>query len=525
MQQAIDGTAPLVRPHAPAWREHAIDVACALFAALPLVLTAHVPLYDLPNHIAMLHVLLDGSANPTLARIYGVHWAFVPNMGLQVFAWLFSPVLAVEASARLFCIATVLLLCAGTRALSLALNAGEPGPRLYRAAPLLVWGGPLQFGFVSYCFGIGLMLLGVALYVRLRGRAWPLLAGVFLPFSVVLLACHLIAFGLFVTALGGLEAAQALREPGTVKSRLVELVRRGLFVAGLTLPALLALVMAPPLGNNAAPAFVHIIKLSSLFLKAQCIAAITWFAMPAVEIPLLLAALACLGLGLWRHLVRLHIGAAGMVAALGTLWLILPRDLPAGDYVDYRLPWAISFVLLASLAAPERPLPGSLARLQRGLAVALAGLVALRVGSLGWRAVQAEPEIAAVDRALSILPVGSSLWVVRRITAGSIMKNPPLEHSAAFLVSRRQGFEPEVFAGTAGELVYLQPHYRAMYRLLAPSRLEHVPDGYDAVLVLNPALAGMKADRPLHCLAWGAHFQLLSMTGAPSACPDQGTSN
>ena len=262
------------------------------------------PLYDLPNHIAMLHVLLDGAATPPLSQIYGVHWAFVPNMGLQVAAWLLSPLFSVEASVRLFCIATVLLLCAGTRALSLAFAAAGTGQRLYRLAPLLVWGGPLQFGFISYCFGCGLMLLALALYMRVRTHRARLIVGVFAPICFVLLAAHLMALGLFLAAVAGLEltetilpaAAPSTRPPRTNqwRARIAWLAGRAALVAAMALPALAILWLAPPLGNTAAPHF-HATNGQgfSLLFKAESFAAITWFAMPAVEVPLLLAALAC----------------------------------------------------------------------------------------------------------------------------------------------------------------------------------------------------------------------------------------
>ncbi len=476
------------------------------------------PLYDLPNHIAMLHVLLERGSNTSLQLIYGVHWAFVPNMALQLFVWLAHPVFSIDSSVRLFCILTVLLLCVGTRALNHALGGNGAGPHAYRAAPLLCWGAPLQFGFVSYCLGIGLMLLALAFYIRARHRPLPILAATFVPISIVLLAAHLMAWGLFSICLAGCELADAFRRPPPWRARIRWLCGRAVLVASLNLPALILLLIAPPLADLAALDFTHTAKLSSLVFKAQSIAAITWFAMPALEVPLLLGALACLGGALWSHLLRPHRLMVGMLGLLTLVWLVLPRDVSASAYIDYRVPWAVSFVLLGGLMAGS-PAPIAAARSRRrALAAAMAALIVLRISSIGVRALQWEPEMAAIDRALAGLKRGASLWVVKGKFAGSLMKTPPLEHTAAYIVSRRDGFEAQAFAGAPGQLVYLQPRYQKMYRMEAASTVTMPPAGYGDVLVLNPALVSVPAGLALHCVAAGAHFMLFSSDGGPSQC-------
>ena len=494
------------------WADRTIDLACTMLAALPLLLTAHLPLYDLPNHIAMLHVLLDGAANPPLSQIYGVHWAFVPNMGLQVAAWLLQPLLSVEASVRLFCIATVLLLCEGTRALSIAFSAGESGPRLYRLAPLLVWGGPMQFGFVSYCFGCGLMLLGLALYARLRTRRARLLVPVFAPICVILLATHLMALGLFLAAVAGLELTEAALGAAPLRARVAGLAVQAARAAAMALPALAALLLAPTLRSTAAPNFrATTVDGFSLLYKAESIAAITWFAMPAVEVPLLLVALACAGVALLLGWIKLNPRMLGIAIVLGLVWLALPRGITASFYVDYRVPWAISFIVLAGLMRGERAHAPGGARL--AMAGVLALLVAVRIASISLRWLHCAPELSAIDNALATLPQGASVWVVKGSVAGKVMKTPPLEHTAADIVTRRNGFESEVFAGAAGQMVFLKPRYLSMYQMEAAHDLLRVPAGFDAVLVFYPDLVRRAPGLGFHQVAAGSHFELLRRDG------------
>src|SRR5689334_15760843 len=131
-----------------------IDGGLALVSILPLLLTVHIPLGDLPNHLARQYILRDWVSSPALQAIYQIHWKLVPNLGLDLFVmavrWVVSPDLAV----RLFCICAVLLLFFGTKSVNRALSSDTS--RAYRLTPFLVYGGPFQLGFLNYCFGVGL---------------------------------------------------------------------------------------------------------------------------------------------------------------------------------------------------------------------------------------------------------------------------------------------------------------------------------------------------------------------------------
>lgn len=174
-----------------------------------------------------------------------------------------------------------------------------------------------------------------------------------------------------------------------------------------------------------------------------------------------------------------------------------------GGYIDYRLPWAISFFLLASLV----PVPRH-DRLGLTLGVLFGGLVTLRIVSICIFWLSWEPIIAAIDQALTALPLGSQLAVVRgRSGSTSLDRQPALDHMAAYAVARREAYEPEMFADFAAQLLHLQPNYAHPWSI-TPESLDRLPSNTDYLLVLRPTLVRLAPDLPLVCVAAGQDFAL-----------------
>src|SRR5689334_20409201 len=91
-----------------------IDLAAAFLCVLPLLLTAHIPLTDLPNHLARQYIIRDIASSPILQNYYVVHWSFVPNLALELFVLPVRHVMSLDLAVRFFCIATMLLLFFGS---------------------------------------------------------------------------------------------------------------------------------------------------------------------------------------------------------------------------------------------------------------------------------------------------------------------------------------------------------------------------------------------------------------------------
>lgn len=481
----------------------AIDGFIALIAILPLLLTAHLPLADLPNHIGRQFILRDLSVSPILQQFYEVHWALVPNLAMDIFVAGARTVMPIELAVRLFCIATILMLFYGTRSVNWALSAGQGA--IYRVAPLLCYGGPFQYGFVNYCFGIGLALVLFGWFLRLRGGSLLRLVLVFTPLSFLLLLCHFAAFGLFAIAVGSFELALAYDGAGGWSWRFVSAaVKRQLQLAIFLLPPFILYKLYSP-----TTALMENFQAATFWGKIESVAAITLFSSPAIELPLLVLGSAGLVLALIAKIVRVHHAAYFMAAFFALVWLSLPRAVLGSFYTDYRMPWGEAFFLVAGL------IPGARVRHATAFGAWFGVLVLVRVGLIAMLWLSWEPTVAAIDHALGQLPMGARMKVVvGKVQSTSAWRRPALENVAGYLVARRQGFESNVFADIAGQILYLRPAYRQVREFVAPSALHQLPPQFDYVLVVHPESAWISPRLPLVCAAQGHLFRLLKVVAA-----------
>jgi hypothetical protein len=483
-----------------------IDSLIGMVSILPLLLTAHLPLSDLPAHLARLYILKDWASSPYLQTFYYFHWAFVPNLALDVFVVAARQVMSIDAAVRLFCISTVLMLFLGTRLVNREL--GGVRARTYRVAPLLCYGGPFQFGFLSYCFGIGLCLIMFGVYLRLRARP-PGRLFLLVPLSFALLLCHLAAFALFAIAIAACEAAHAFLAAGGMTRRLpLELLKRQIRPVGCLLPALLLFLwLSPTAGDTVVD---NGIWFSTLHDKLRSFAAITLFTSPKLEVSLLVLAIVGLTAALLGRVIRLHPVGLSVVVMMLIVWLLLPGTAFGTALVDYRLPWATSFFLLGGLVPGPR---------YNRLAIWFGGffgtLALARIGLISILWLSWEPILATIDHTLQALPLGTRLMVVEgRLPSGKVFREPDLDHVAAYAVVRRQAFEPGRFASYPGQILYFQSHYRDLWQQVdyfrqIPSALDYLAADYDYVLVLLPDLARISPLLPLTCEAKGPDFELL----------------
>lgn len=495
----------MVRPWSE-FRETALDFAIAFIAILPFLLTRHLPLNDLPDHLARQYILRDWAGSQILQTYYNVHWALVPNLALDIFVVGARQLMSIDMAVRIFCIITVLLLFCGTRIINREL--GGKSSHIYRAVPLLCYGGPLQFGFLSFCFGIGLALIFFGLYLRWRDQPLPRIATLFVPCSASILLCHLAAFGVFAIAAASYELSYALTATDGKARRVVTFLKREGRAASCLLPAfLLFAAFSPKTG------FANSARLSTVWEKAEGIFAITLFSSPGPEIALLGLAMVGLLTALWTKVVRWHRDGGIAVAFLALAWLILPRVAMGGGYIDYRIPWAASFFVLAALVPGPR-----YHRLGAMFGTAFGALAIARVGMIGWLWLAWEPTLAGIDDALSRLPAGAQLISVEGpVTSTSLARRPPLVTVAAYAVARRQAFWPGMFASISGQILYFQPRYKELadkdpaWNSYLGSAFDQVLPEYDYVLVLRPAETHLSLGLPLACEETGLNFELLKV--------------
>jgi hypothetical protein len=495
---------------AGAVRDRLIDIAVLLFCVAPLLLTAHLPLSDLPNHLARQYVLRDWASSPYLQQFYTYHWMFVPNLALELFVLAIRDLVPIDLAVRIFCIATVALLFVGTRSLNLRISGGAS--RIYRVAPLLCYGGPFQFGFLNFCFGVACCLLLFSLYLRMRGAHFMTLIAVFVIGGFGLLLCHVAAFGLFALAVGFFELSEAfasLRRISlpAIRESVVALLQRELRAAAFLLPPFLIFLRFSPTAEPGGA-----VVWSTLQQKAESIAAVTLFSSAVPELGLLLFALLGLVAAFASGAVRLHRSAFPILIAMICMWLLLPRSVLGGGYVDYRVPWAISFFLLGMLL-PSTGRPALAFPLQ----VWFSALVIFRIALIAWLWLSWEPVIARIDAALRHLPPGARLMVVQgHRPSTSAGRRPSLLHVAAYAVARRQAFEPSLYASISGQILSFQPSYLPLQQFTSPEELRAIDPRYNYLLVIDPESAKLAPQLPLTEIDAGRQFALFSIDRLPT---------
>lgn len=478
-----------------------IDAVILAIGILPLLLTSHLPLSDLPDHLARQYILRDWSSSAAFQQFYSFDWTVVPNLGLELFVAAARQVLSIDAAVRVFCITILGLIFVGIRLINMQL--GGPSSRVYRVAPLLFYSGPFQFGFVSYCFGIGLALVGFGLYLRFLHWRLAAFAALFVPLGCALLLCHLAAFGLYAIAIASHAFACSIHrfDRRAMLGFVADLmVREGRVACYLLPPLVLFMALSPTAG-------VYAFRWSSLQDKAEGIAALTLFSSPAIELPLLGLAIIGFGAAIAIGALRLHRDAVPMLLGMAIVYLALPRSLLGSGYVDYRIPSGAACFLVACLV----PGPNA-ARLLPLFAVWLSALGIVRVASIAWMWLLWEPTLSEFDAAFQRLPVGARLMVVQGILAStSESRRPSLEHIAALAVARRQVFDPFLYANISGHLLKFQPEFARFRPSHPPDHLDELDPAYDHVLVIHPELAWLSPRLRLTRIAQGRVFELFQV--------------
>jgi hypothetical protein len=483
----------------------------ALFAvaAVPVLICDTLPLFDYPNHLARLHILVAWPESAPLQRFYAVAWQPLPNLAMDVLVPMLAKAMPLAWAAKVFVLLTLLLIAGGAAALHRALFAS------WSAWPclvfLLLYGRMLLWGFLNYLFGLGLGLVAFALWVTLAGRKPALRLGVGAAFALALFFAHLLACGLYGVLVMGHAAGRVWRrEAGSAAAELL--------IAGLPfLPPLAILLLATPGSAGGAVVYGNLLRkldlLFSVFDNYSRPFDVACFIVAVV--PLLTMA--------WRGWIRLAPGMAAPSGLLALVYLAMPSQLATASGADHRIPLLLGLVLLAGTrwTAPD-------ARRQfLFLAAALLlFLVRLGVVAANWQA--SDRIYASLLPAFDRLPAGDRLAVAYPPEALNSQPTP-LVHLPTLAILRRDAFVPTLFAFPTQQPVLLQPRYRALADRLPPERLwsafigggpaldateRAALAGYDHIVFVGRAAFIPPAAKPLVPVFAAPRFALFAVAAA-----------
>jgi hypothetical protein len=418
-------------------------------AAVPLFSTTLPPLFDYPNHLARMYLLREGGNS-----FYAVHWAPLPNLAQDLVVPALGQFMPLEVASKLFLMMIFGLIAGGAIWLNrLAAGAWRLWPLLAFA---LLYNRSFLWGFLNYLFGIGLALLGAALWLALERHRlwWRVLVSSLVAFACYI--CHIAAFGFYALVLLGIELSPGWRE---LRSCRWAALRRRIGIAGIQFAAPAALFLAYWQQTGSGE-----VNYPDFWRKADLLfSGFDNYSRPldVASFALFLILFGWLG---WTRRLRLVPRLGWPVGAVALAYFFLPSQMLGGSGLDHRLPVAF-FLLLIAAAAPRFPSR----RTAIAIGAAAASLLVIRTAVIEhvWRAAD---EIYSADiRGLDALPRGSRLAIAIPPDAIHLVAVPEV-HLATLAVAWREAFVPTLFAYPGQQPITFTPPFAALADAATPQR-------------------------------------------------------
>lgn len=387
-----------------------------MVALVPLFVTPVLPFVDFYNHVARYYVLAHPDATHAFAANYAARWAILPNVGLDVLASGLMRVLPASLVPHLIVITLFATLYSGLLAFNRALTGQRSLLVALLAVPLL-YSFILNWGFVNFLLGLGLMFWALAWWVRARHRPWRAL-----PLACLLAALiffvHGLAFALYGLALGAVELGLVLTGPDRRLSRLLAAIPP---LAAQALVPVLLFLAAPtsksPEGLTNADESIKRLKQAGTLLdrllelaQYRLTTILRVAEGPTLAFDMLSAAAMVLLLILLfnRGLIRITPILWPALALALVLTMLCPPALFGVGYVADRMPLLLALLFVSSLSTTA---PAS--RFETGLLATIGLLTGLRLAALALAWAPYAHDEADFRRVAATLPPGSlveTIW-------------------------------------------------------------------------------------------------------------------
>ena len=411
-------------------------VACT---ALPILAHLYLPLVDLPNHIARLHIAETGGLGP-LAEYYVYTSKLVPNMAIDLL-WraLDHPIEAIHFANLVMASYAVNLIVA---TMVLARIVHGRWTVWSAAVALIVYNAPFFWGFQNFVWSLPFCLYALALWLVLEQRSTALRATVFVPISGALYLMHFFAFALLAVLVCGREL-QTLFEKK--EKRLQGFFGRVLLMVPFLLPIIWLLVTladAPPSPSGSYTSFGPLVLRLRMFASPL-------MAPNAQDFPVLnllgalgIALLAVIFIQLLRKRGPQLVLASqlrGAVIALAVVALCAPTWLNGVALVDIRAPVLLVAVLFAGSTWR------GLGQRHGAILIAIISVLILARGVAFERfAARYNSDVRDMLAVTAKLPAGSRLLPLR---GPGDQGDRRFFHLQGLLVDKRDVFVPTLFQG------------------------------------------------------------------------------
>jgi hypothetical protein len=408
---------------------------------VPLFSTVLPPLFDYPNHLARLHLLLEGGN-----AFYAVRWGPLPNLAQDLIVPPLTGVIPLDLASKLFLVMVFGLITGGATWLNrVATGAWRVWPLL---SFLLLYNRIFLWGFVNYLFGIGVALGGMALWLALEPRrSWVRV----LASSIVALLCyfsHIAALGFYALVILGVEARPAITE---LRARQWAVLGRRIGTVGMqfVLPTVLFLSYWHGTATGG-------VSYADFWRKADLVFSVFDNYDRVFDVACFALFLSLLGWLICTRRLALVPRLGWAICIVFTSYILMPSQMYGGSGVDHRLPIAWFLLLIAS-SAPRFPSR----RVATAVAIVAGSMLVIRLVVIEhvWR--QADEIYSADLIGIDALPRGIKLAVAIPPDGIHLVSIPEV-HLPVLAISRREAFVPTLFAYPGQQPIALQPSYAAL---------------------------------------------------------------
>ncbi len=443
-----------VDPPSPWWQRRVLLAALVALGVVPLLLPALPPLTDLPGHVARWHIATTGPQSP-LARYYRIDWVWIGNLGTDLPGVPLARLVGAVAAAKMLAILTVALTGGAILALSREVH-GRVAPTAFFALPF-AFGWPFQMGFLNFSLAVALCLWSLLLWLRLgRTGRTALRIALFAPIGLILWTAHSAGWGLFGLMAFAAELAR-LRQAGRSWPAAIG----GAVVACLPLALPLLVMLANRPASTRASETGDWFNLSAKFLwfLSSLRDRWPWFDLVSLGLLTLLLYVAARD----RRLgFDPRLGWPALACLIG--FLLLPRLLLGGSYVDMRMMPAIWMLALLAIRPPTDM------RFAKLLAIAGLAFFAARTGATNLSFALRTTEQQAELGALAAIPRGAPVLALVYKPCLTPWSDKRPDHLPAYAIIARDAFVNEQWA-IAGQQYLSVLHIAAAPFTTDPSQI------------------------------------------------------
>jgi hypothetical protein len=410
------------------------------------------PLDDYPNHLARMHILLNGALSESLSQFYDVRWAVIPNLAMDIIVPPLARFMPLEAAGKVFVTLVITLLATGSLALHYAVHKRlSPWPWL---AFLFLYNGIFLLGILNFLFGLGLCLWAVAAWIKSREYGPGARAVLFYTSCLVLFFAHLSAMGVYALSAIAYEVSHATSRKVS-PSLLIRWL--GLLIAGPWVLFATLVLLSPGPAVNEAPPFIYGSLSFALSHKVGALSLLVRNYAPALDIATLGLVIWVLVFGLLTRVLRFEAHMRWPALAIAVAGICLPYQVMGSNFADARVVLAAAFLLVCATDI----------RINRGyLAIFAVLVVALFSGRMlvvgnHWQG--AEALYKQMSSAMEQIPQGSRLLAVSSRDPDRLYETPN-PHIAATAVIRKDVFLPSMYAMPRGQLLIFTEKYLGLAR-------------------------------------------------------------